>query len=91
MSGDRPEDRVLPFPALTGQTAMIRALLLLAVNPKLPGLLLARERQPTVERRPPFVTLPLGITEDQLLGTLDLEGVLPASVHESGGADAVGS
>jgi Mg-chelatase subunit ChlI len=30
----------------------------------------------TEERRPPFETLPLGITEDQLLGTLDLEQAL---------------
>jgi Mg-chelatase subunit ChlI len=29
-----------------------------------------------VERPPPFETLPLGITEDQLLGTLDLERAL---------------
>jgi Mg-chelatase subunit ChlI len=35
-----------------------------------------RSERTVVERRPPFATLPLGITEDQLLGTIDLERAL---------------
>ena len=116
-----PEDMVLPFPALVGQEQVKRALLMLAVNPRLSGLLIRGEKgtakstaarglsrlMPTVrvnegclygcpadrerswcpecvERKrpkarkidPPFETLPLGITEDQLLGTFDLEKAL---------------
>ncbi len=115
------ENRILPFPALTGQEHVKQALLMLAVNPRLSGLLIrgekgtakstaarslarllpriksnqgcrfgcaavpsrswcseCRERpKPAgVEKRPPFATLPLGITEDQLLGTFDLEQAL---------------
>jgi Mg-chelatase subunit ChlI len=116
-----PKDRVMPFPALVGQDQLKLGLLMLAVNPKLGGLLIrgekgtakstaarglarlmpvvrvnagchfgcaadrprdfcdeCRERREieVVERRPPFETLPLGITEDQLLGSIDLERVL---------------
>ncbi len=119
-----PIDRVMPFPALVGQDQLKLGLLMLAVNPKLGGLLIrgekgtakstaarglarlmplvrvnagchfgcvadrpdeycddCRERSAdgaleVVERRPPFETLPLGITEDQLLGSIDLERVL---------------
>lgn len=116
-----PEDRVMPFPALVGQEPLKLALLMLAVNPKLNGLLIRGEkgtakstaarglarlmprvrvnagcpfgcpadrprdwcatcregsRPEVIERRPPFETLPLGITEDQLLGSIDLERVL---------------
>ena len=115
------ENRVLPFPALTGQEHVKQALLMLAVNPRLSGLLIRgekgtakstaarglarllppikinqgcrfgcvagpsrswcsecreRPKPATVEKRPPFETLPLGITEDQLLGTFDLEQAL---------------
>jgi magnesium chelatase subunit D len=35
-----------------------------------------RSERTVVECRPPFATLPLGITEDQLLGTIDLERAL---------------
>jgi Mg-chelatase subunit ChlI len=88
--------RVPPFTALVGQEALARALIMLAVNPRLQGVLVRGERgtaKSTAARalarllppagaaglagRPaPFVTLPLGITEDQLLGTLDLEHAL---------------
>ncbi len=115
------ENRVLPFPALTGQEHVKQALLMLAVNPRLSGLLIRgekgtakstaarglarllppvkgnqgcsfgcvtarpeawcsecreRPRPEAVEKRPPFETLPLGITEDQLLGSFDLEQAL---------------
>ena len=115
------ENRILPFPALTGQEHVKQALLMLAVNPRLAGLLIRgekgtakstaarglarllprikinqgcrfgcaavpsrswcsecreRPKPATAEKRPPFETLPLGITEDQLLGTFDLEQAL---------------
>ncbi len=115
------QDRVMPFPALVGQEQLKLGLLMLAVNPRLGGLLIRGEKgtakstaarglarlMPMVlvnrgchygcaatrprdwcdecrdgaepdadERRPPFETLPLGITEDQLLGSIDLERVL---------------
>jgi len=112
---------VMPFPALVGQDAVRRALLLLAVNPRLGGLLISGEKGtakstaarglppllPPVEvnaecpygcavarpntwcgecrdsgggegreRRAAFETLPLGVTEDQLLGSMNLEHAL---------------
>lgn len=112
---------VMPFSALVGQQRLKQALLLLAVNPKLNGLLIRGEKgtakstaaralarllppirvndscsfscspekrtswclecqnadEPVVVERPPrFETLPLGITEDQLVGTIDLEHAL---------------
>ena len=114
-------DRVMPFSALVGQEELKLSLLLLAVNPRLAGLLIRGEKGTAkstaarglasilppvavndgcrfgcladrpeaacsecseraeitpVERRAPFETLPLGITEDQLIGTLDLEHAL---------------
>ncbi len=90
-----PSDRVMPLPALVGQERVTRALSLLAVDPRLGGVLLRGEKGtakstaarglarvlPPVtdggeERPAPFETLPLGVTEDQLLGTVDLEHAL---------------
>jgi Mg-chelatase subunit ChlI len=113
--------RVLPFPALAGQEHVKQALLMLAVNPRLAGLLIrgekgtgkstaarglarllprirAREGCPYncsdnssqalcpecrtqtspvfLEKPAPFENLPLGTTEDRLLGTFDLERAL---------------
>lgn len=115
------DHRVLPFPAIAGQEHVKQALLMLAVNPRLAGLLIRGEKGtgkstaaralagllPSIrvhdgcpfgcaedspqtwcpecrakdghevrERPPPFVNLPLGITEDRLLGTFDLERAL---------------
>ena len=116
---------VYPLAALVGQERMLEALLILAVDPSLGGLLLlgekgtakstaaralaellpplaaaegcpygcsaeagtalcpfCRERLAAegelrmVERPSPFRTLPLGVTEDRLLGGLDWEGTL---------------
>jgi len=117
----REDPRVLPFSALAGQEQVKQALLMLAVNPRLSGLLIRGEKgtakstaarslagllppiqfnegcrfscpsaRPSVWctecrehplparawRRAPFETLPLGITEDQLLGSFDLERAL---------------
>ena len=112
---------VLPFAALVGQEPLKLALQMLAVDPRIGGVLIrgekgtakstaaralasllpevrvnagcrygcpaarpevwcgdCRERAPTEAslRRPHFETLPLGVTEDQLLGSLDLEHAL---------------
>lgn len=111
----------MPFVALVGQATLKLALEMLAVDPKLGGVLIRGEKgtakstaarglarllpevtlnagcpfgcphdrprvwchqcrengsNETVTRRPAFETLPLGTTEDQLLGTIDLEHVL---------------
>jgi Mg-chelatase subunit ChlI len=116
-----PTERVMPFAALVGQDELKLALLLLAANPRLGGLLIrghkgtakstaaralagllplvrvredcrfgcpadrpavwcdeCRERGTAAarEQRPPFVTVPLGVTEDRLLGSLDVERAL---------------
>ncbi|HSF24687.1 MAG TPA: AAA family ATPase, partial [Blastocatellia bacterium] len=82
-----------PFAAIVGMSAARRALLLLAVDPGLKGLLiqgapgsakslLGRSfRELTRCDRstsPPFVELPPNATEDQLLGGIDLESTLAA-------------
>lgn len=104
----------LPFSALVGLDAARQALLLLAVDPKLGGVILAAgvgtgkstlmrsfarllgigdwqeaNSQLSVavaERQVPFVELPVGVTEDRLLGGLDLEATLATGrrVHRSG-------
>ncbi len=117
-----PVSRVLPFSAIVGQEELKRALLMLAVNPRLGGVLIRGEKgtakstaarglasllppehanagctygcpselpeewcetcrdqsgdHEPVLRRPPFESLPLGVTEDQLLGSMDLEHAL---------------
>ncbi len=74
--------KALPFAAITGMDAAKRALLLLAVDPELRGVLIAagpgtaksllvrsfRELVGT-----PWIHVPLGVTEDRLLGGLDPE------------------
>lgn len=116
-----PTPHLLPFPALVGQPRLKRALMMLAVNPRLGGLLIrgakgtakstaarglaellppiavnagcaygcdptrpdawcdaCRDGDPpdSTTRSAPFHTLPLGVTEDRLLGTFDLEHAL---------------
>jgi Mg-chelatase subunit ChlI len=113
--------RVFPFSAIVGQDELKRALMMLAVNPRLGGVLIRGEKGtakstaarslasllPSVAvnegctygcaparpeswcddcrerehiegglRRPRFESLPLGVTEDQLLGSIDLERAL---------------
>ncbi len=98
-AGPAPPAPVYPLAALVGQEAMVEALLILAVDPSLGGLLLVGEKgtaKSTAARalaeilppiptalvdsspsmRAPFRTLPLGVTEDRLLGGLDWEGTL---------------
>lgn len=80
-----------PFSAVTGQAPFKTALILAAINPRIGGVLISGPRgcaKSTLARgmadilpgqswgRPPFATLPLGATEEMLIGTLDLQQVL---------------
>ncbi|GEM45571.1 VWA domain-containing protein [Deinococcus cellulosilyticus] len=75
-----------PFTAIVGQQDMKLALLLNAIDPSLGGVLLrgdkgsakstAARALATLLGEVPFINLPLGVTEDRLLGGLDLEQTL---------------
>lgn len=79
-------DHTYPFAAVAGQERVKEALLLCAVNPAVGGVLLAGEKgtaKSTLVRGlsalmedAPFVELPLNITEDRLVGTIDLEAAV---------------
>jgi magnesium chelatase subunit D len=82
-------NRALPFPALVGLDEAQQALLLLAVDPRLQGVViaagsgtgkssLARGFRALLDPATPFVELPLHADEDSLLGGLDLEATLRA-------------
>lgn len=87
------ESSCYPFVAIVGMSAAGRALLLLAIDPGLKGVLiqgapgsakslLARSFQSLAgcdrSSGAPFVELPLNTTEDQLVGGIDLEATLAA-------------
>lgn len=75
-----------PFTALVGQAPLQQALLLAAIDPGLGGVLVSGPRgtakstaaRALAELLPEgqLVTLPLGASEDRLIGTLDIEGAL---------------
>jgi magnesium chelatase subunit I len=79
-----------PFTALVGQPLLQRALLLVAIDPRIGGVLVSGPRgtaKSTAARAlaallphspvaAPFVTLPLAASLEQLVGTLNLEAVL---------------
>lgn len=75
-----------PFAALIGQPLLRQALLLAAIDPAIGGVLVSGPRgtaKSTAARAlaallpgAPFVTLPLAASLEQLVGTLDVEGVL---------------
>jgi magnesium chelatase subunit D len=77
----------LPFSAVVGQEDAKTALLLAAIQPRLGGVLLrghkgsakttlARGLASLLPGEAPFVELPLGATEDRVLGSLDLSELL---------------
>src|SRR6201999_3804535 len=88
-SGERAGMRppAYPFAAIVGQQEMKLALLLAAIDSRLSVLLrgdkgagkstAARALTQLLPPDCPFVNLPLGATEDRLLGGLDLDLALP--------------
>lgn len=89
LSGDSRRFCEFPFSAIIGQPLLKKALMLLAVDPKIQGVLLSGPRGiaksttvrafftvlPDCSARH-FVNLPIGTTEDRLVGSLHLEKVL---------------
>src|SRR5262249_3317246 len=75
-----------PFAALVGQERLKTALLLTAVCPSIGGVLIRGDKgtaKSTAARGfaelipgAPFIDLPLGATEDRVIGTLDFEQAL---------------
>lgn len=74
-----------PFSAIIGQEAMKKALLLNVVNPKIGGVLINGEKgtakstavralSPLIDKK--IVEMPLSISEDRLVGSIDMEKTL---------------
>jgi len=86
MSEANARRAAFPFSALIGQAPLQQALLLAAVDPGIGGVLVSGPRgtakstaaRALAELLPEgqFVTLPLGASEDRLIGTLDIESAL---------------
>ncbi|GLQ29942.1 AAA family ATPase [Litoribrevibacter albus] len=87
----KPQTLKFPFTAVSGQASFKLALILAAINPALGGVLISGPRgsakstlargladvMPASANKPhEFVTLPLGASEEMLVGTLDLQKVL---------------
>lgn len=82
----------LPFSAVVGQDEAKTALLLAAIAPTLGGVLLRGDKgsaKTTLARglaallpgEAPFVELPLGATEDRVLGSIDIAALLEDATH----------
>ncbi len=82
-----------PFSAVVGQDSLKLALLLVAVDPAIGGLLIVGERgsgKSTLARgvaellgdSSPFIELPVGSTEDRVVGSLDLGVAMSESREE---------
>ena len=80
-------ETAFPFSAVVGQEEVKLALLLVALDPRIGGVLLrgqkgsgkttlARGLATLLGRATPFVELPVGTTEDRLVGSLDLRAAL---------------
>ena len=87
MTDTTPHSHEYPLSAIVGQEELLLALKLAAVDPSIGGVLIEGPRgsaKSTAARGlaavldGPFVNLPLGATEEQVCGTLDLETVLAA-------------
>jgi magnesium chelatase subunit D len=87
MSGSAPPASPYPFSAVVGADEVKLALLLNAVDPRVGGVLLRGDKgsaKSTLVRGlaallpggAPFVELPVGATEDRLVGTIDVGAVL---------------
>ena len=84
---DRDSAPLFPFSAVVGQEDLRLALVLAAVDPKIGGVLLRGEKgsaKTTATRAlaallpggAPFVELPIGATEDHVVGSIDLRAAL---------------
>ena len=79
-------DYVFPFAAIVGQEKVKKALLLNLINPKIGGVLLSGEKgtakstlvrgMAALSEGTKVINLPLNITEDRLVGTIDIEKTL---------------
>lgn len=86
MTESRSNAQAFPFSAVIGQQPFKLALILAAINPAIGGVLVSGPRgcaKSTLVRaladlrdHAPFVTLPLGASEEMLIGSLDLQQAL---------------
>ena len=83
---------VYPISALVGLDELVLALLLVAVDPAIGGVLLRGDKgsaKPTAARGlasllpdgAPFVEIPLGATEDRVVGSVDVAAILAEGEH----------
>jgi Mg-chelatase subunit ChlI len=78
-----------PFTAIVGQARLKTALLLISIDPAIGGLLLSGPRGSakstlvrslaSLNQSQPFVTVPLGASEEMVTGSLDLDQALSQS------------